>query len=469
METADLTAAERRVWRAFPRGADVDLRRAGRTVRAEVIRALLLSGPAEDGEVAALRLAGARVSGRLDLRYASVEHPVRLRDCRFDNAPDLSGARLRQFDLSGSHLPGLDAEAVGADGVLALSGCQVRGPVRLAGARISGALFLDGARLDGEPALQLHHAAVADNVWAPGLIAHGEVRMTGARISGLLNLVDATLDNPGGTALNADTLEVGSNVDANRLTARGLVNLRGATVPAQFHLAHARLCDPGGTALRASSCTIGELWLRTEAVEGVVNLRRSRIEQLYITAEGVPGAVRLDGLVYGSLLPRLPAPERLRLLERDGDGYVPQAYEQLTAAYRRIGDDAAARTVQLARQRRQRALSPWHARVWGYVQDATVGYGFRPMRATVWLAALLLAGTAAFGLHHPPAYKPGEAPGFNPLAYTLDLLLPIIDFGQEKAFRPQGGYQWLSYLLVAAGWLLATTIVTGITRALNRQ
>jgi hypothetical protein len=49
--------------------------------------------------------------------------------------------------------------------------------------------------------------------------------------------------------------------------------------------------------------------------------------------------------------------------------------------------------------------------------------------------------------------------------YTLDLLLPIIDLGQERAFQPVG---WLAYVLILAGWLLATTIAAGLTRSLRR-
>ena len=86
-----------------------------------------------------------------------------------------------------------------------------------------------------------------------------------------------------------------------------------------------------------------------------------------------------------------------------------------------------------------------------------------------WLLALLLVGTVVYGLHHPRPVEPGKAPDFNALIYTLDLLLPIIDFGQEKAFNPHGAYQWLAYLLIAAGWILATTVAAGITRALSRQ
>ena len=73
------------------------------------------------------------------------------------------------------------------------------------------------------------------------------------------------------------------------------------------------------------------------------------------------------------------------------------------------------------------------------------------------------------GLHHPHPVEPGKAPTFNAIIYALDLLRPIIDFGQEKAFNPHGGYQRLVYLLIAAGWILATTVIAGITWSVSRQ
>jgi hypothetical protein len=306
MKIADLTPAERRLWRAFPTGATVDLRQAGdepehggtwgpeRTVRAHVLRALLLSGTPDDGEIAALRLSGARITGVLNLQYATIEHAIRLWACHFEQTPILYGAKVRQLNLSESYLPGLTAATLQVGGVLRITDCRIPGPVQLAG-------------------------------------------------------------------------------------------------------------------------------------------------------------------------------ERLELLDRDDDGYVPHAYEQLAAAYRRVGDDAGARAVQLAKQRRHRRTLSWYAKIWGHVQDATVGYGFRPTRAMAWLVALLLVGTVLYGLHHPQPVEPGKAPDFHAAVYTLDLLLPIIDFGQEKAFNPHGGYQWLAYLLIAAGWILATTVIAGITRAVNRQ
>jgi hypothetical protein len=50
----------------------------------------------------------------------------------------------------------------------------------------------------------------------------------------------------------------------------------------------------------------------------------------------------------------------------------------------------------------------------------------------------------------------------------MDLLLPLVDFGEEPAFVPRGGEAWLAYGLTCAGWILATTVATGLTRILRR-
>ena len=131
----------------------------------------------------------------------------------------------------------------------------------------------------------------------------------------------------------------------------------------------------------------------------------------------LPDQVYLSNLSYTVLAPHEPAESRLPMLEREGEGYEPYGYEQLTAAYRHVGDDDAARLVQLAKQRRRRTTLTWYGRLWGHVQDATVGYGFRPLRAAVWLLSLMAIGSIAYGLDHPRPTKADEAPGFNPVFY----------------------------------------------------
>ncbi|MFI2436135.1 membrane-associated oxidoreductase [Streptomyces sp. NPDC018693] len=476
MEIDDLTPAEQRVWRAFSTGATVDLREEGeQAVRAAVLRGLLLNGPHEPGEIAALKVIGARITGVLDLRYARVDHVVRLSHCRFDEVPDLSGSQVSYLNLSDSELPGLSGARTRVDGSLRLSRCRFRGPVHLGGAQICGTLFLERAELtapagSAEPVLQLSQVTVEDELCAPGLRTHGEARLNGATVAGSINLEDADLRHPGGNVIDAEALDVGANVLGRRLRAQGRIDLRGARVPGRVDLLRTALSNPGGTVLRASSCVIGELWLRGgPPVVGRLNLRRSQIEQLDLEPEMLPDEVRLLDLTYTFLTPHEPVERRLPMLERDGGTFDPHGYEQLTAAYRRIGDDRAARLVQLAKQRRHRRTLPWYGRAWGRLQDAAVGYGFRPLRALGWLLSLLAVGSVAFAVHHPAPLKPGEAPPFNPVFYTLDLLLPVISFGQEGAFAPRGWYQTLSYVLVVTGWILATTVVAGVTRTVSRQ
>ncbi|MEH0574193.1 MULTISPECIES: membrane-associated oxidoreductase [Streptomyces] len=480
MEINDLTPAEQRLWRAFATGATVDLRGQGeedgpeRTVRAAVLRALLLNGPREAGEIAALKVMGALITGPLDLRYASIDSVVRIMYCRFEEVPRLSGAQLNYFNLRDSVLPGLAAARTRIDGSLRLTRCRIGGPVRLGGAQISGALFVDQAEITAadptQPVLQLNQVTIEDDLCARGLRTHGMIRLDGATIAGTLDLEDAQLTNPGANVLQAEALGVGTNLLARRLRAQGRIDLRGARVPGRVDLLDARLSNPGATALRASSCVIGELWLRRGApVEGMLNLRRAEINQFDVEPEMLPQQVRLLDLTYTFLTPHEPAERRLPMLERDGEGFDPHAYEQLTAAYRRIGDDQAARLVQLAKQRRRRSTLPWYGKVWGRLQDGAVGYGFRPLRAAIWLLSLLAVGSIVYAGHHPPALKAGEAPHFNPVFYTLDLLLPVISFGQEDAFAPTGWYQTLSYVLIVTGWILATTVVAGVTRTVSRQ
>ncbi|WP_192809973.1 hypothetical protein [Actinomadura rudentiformis] len=78
-------------------------------------------------------------------------------------------------------------------------------------------------------------------------------------------------------------------------------------------------------------------------------------------------------------------------------------------------------------------------------------------------------GAAVFAAAPPEPVKRGEAPHFNPVSYALDLLLPLVDLNQERAYDPVGLYQWFSYALIAAGWILVTVIAAAVARVLARR
>ncbi|MFC0038364.1 hypothetical protein [Actinomadura rayongensis] len=123
-EPPGLNSAERRLWSAFPAGSTVvvggDLP-AGphpdRIVRAEIIARLLLGGrETRPGFVPAVRLRGAYIVGRLDLSGGTVDHELRLDQCRLVEAPDLSNAQTRQLRFNGCKMPGFDGGGLRADG-----------------------------------------------------------------------------------------------------------------------------------------------------------------------------------------------------------------------------------------------------------------------------------------------------------------------------------------------------------------
>ncbi len=258
MEINDLTPAEEQVWRAFPLGESVDFRTADdedvalgatwgpeRTVRAHVLRALLLNGPQEAGEIASLSLAGARITGRLDLQYATIDQPVRLRYCHFDDVPRFYASRLRELNFGDSVLPGLTAHAMRVDGVLRLTRSRFRGVVRLAGAKIAGSLFMEGSEIIApdaeEPVLQLNQAAVGDDLRAMGLRTRGQIRLSGASVAGSVNFNTVDFRNPGDSAVDAEVLAVEGNFLLREARVEGWVGLRGARIAGARPVVH----EPG--------------------------------------------------------------------------------------------------------------------------------------------------------------------------------------------------------------------------------
>ncbi len=135
---------------------------------------------------------------------------------------------------------------------------------------------------------------------------------------------------------------------------------------------------------------------------------------------------------------------------------------------RNSGEDADAREVLLAKQRRRRETLPLAGKLWGYLQDWTVAYGYRPGRAALWMAVLWAAGTVAFSHYRPVPLKADEAPEWNGTLYALDLLLPVINLGQDGYWRLEGAWQWVAAVLILLGWILATTVAAGATRLLSR-
>ncbi|MEV4512558.1 pentapeptide repeat-containing protein [Dactylosporangium sp. NPDC049525] len=530
-------------------------------IAAEVLMRLVLQPPtAVPGAVRALHLIGAHVTGHLCMRYASIDVPVTIANCRFDQPVQLDGATVRAMDFTGSQFPALEADGLRIDGDLTLHHVNT-GLVSLFGANVAGNLWLTGAHIDGPLrgpqltvkggiyaksmnargrvnlwgarafTLELDHASLASDdglaLRTTGIqleqnlegshlsITDGGVDLFGAKIGGQLRFEHAALRNANGWAVHAPMLTVGGNIYGRGLTADGGIDLAGASIGASIELPAATLTGQHRQALSAPAIRIGgrmslddrsriagAVTLSRSEINGTlsfatveftedstVDLRHAVVGKLDMTALSPPPAVldlrnaavgtidddptawpthiRFAMCTYQTLHPMLPATERLTWLQRTADPYHPQPYEELANHYRRIGHDDEARTTAVARHQRRRNGLPPIRRFWGYIEDATIGYGYRANRALGWLTALTAAVTVVFAANPPQPAQP-SGPPFQPVVYALDLILPVLDLRQERAFVPVGATQWVAWASTLTGWLLATTAIAGLTRRLTR-
>jgi hypothetical protein len=137
-----------------------------------------------------LGLAGARITGGLDLHSAMLTRSLLLRQCALTEPVVLDDADVLALGFPGSGVPGLSAR-----------GLRCRGTIDL----------------------------------TDGFTADGQVGLIGAQIHGQLGC-SGTFRNPGGDALVADGLVVDQDMFCRRVTAEGQVRLLGAHIGGQTHL-----------------------------------------------------------------------------------------------------------------------------------------------------------------------------------------------------------------------------------------
>ncbi|WP_328556053.1 oxidoreductase [Streptomyces sp. NBC_00358] len=510
----ELTAAEAGMWQAFRNGSVYDLRAGDtavddphgghpwgpeRSVRARIVAWLLLDGPpALQGRVASLKLTGVRITDVLDLAGGTVVPYVELKGCRFEKEVLLPESRFTTVRLVNCSVPRLEAARLHTEGDLHLPRCRFHNGVRLTDAHIGTDLLLNQAVVYRDRrgrSITGDGMTVGQDLQAEMLESHGELSLRGATVGVSLSLRGSRLNNPyTRLALNAPQLTVNRTL---YMTPAGLGNplMTSGTTPARGTLVQRFECQGG---IRLDDGRFGDAvdfdrarfafdddqelsLLRVQTPElrflgerperGKVVLSGARVVNLVDRASSWPGPGRLHmgGFSYENLVPQgaFPLTRRLEWVAAATAEYGPEPYERLATVLRNSGEDEDAREVLLAKQRRRRETLPLAAKLWGYAQDLTVAYGYRPGRAALWMAVLWGATSVAFShAGHQPVN--GGHPPWNASLYALDLLLPVIDLGQVGSWQLRGGWQWLAAVVILLGWILATTVAAGATRLLRR-
>jgi hypothetical protein len=435
-----------------------------------------------------------QVEGNLELDDGlSTDGTVRLPNAVVGGYLRLSGARLlgphgasdRGIALLGDGMDvGGDLEArdsgrgaLVCGGQLRLVDATVRGSASLSGIALSApggyALLADRLRIGGE--LYLRRLACAGTVRLQNAEIGATLDCTGARLTSPRRRADGTLR----PSLDARAALVGKDlVCADGFAAAGGVRLRGADVRKSVQITGATLAGPPAEgravyALNAYGLTTSELVLRPAAAPTApVRLVRASAATFADSALlwEAEGGVHIDGFDYAALHDTRAVDVRTRLgwIRRVLPDYSPGPYDQLAAAYQRSGNEELARTVLMERQRRRYAEAAPVERAWGWLQRWTVGFGYRPWLAVAWLVLFAALGGTWFAFTPPQPVDDGQHPVFNAWIFAADTLLPIVNLGQDGYWRLEGASQWISTVLVALGWILATTAAAGAARALKR-
>jgi hypothetical protein len=363
----------------------------------------------------------------------------------------------------------------------------VTGTVCLIGAHIGGKLSLTSARLTGaglteEQLEQSGITAMLTSGITPDLQADGPPAARRGRAQNWRDFwsgdparkksepvaPEPIVNGDSGLALVADGLRVDTDMTCDAgFTAHGEVRVKGARIRQNLDFSDSEVTNGNGIALNAEDVQAERMLMPARCAAGRISLRNGKMSELDDKRGVRPDQIDISGLSYETLIPPLDPETRLVWLAKND--YEPQPYDQLARSYQRLGYDESARKVQLAQERRRRNdLSPAR-KAWGYLQDWTIGYGYRPYRAATLFILVVLVGVVWFSIYPPLPMDPDPAPQFNPFFYTLDILVPFADFGQRELWNSTTGNEITKIVLAVFGWTLASTAIAGLSRALTRS
>jgi hypothetical protein len=501
---------------------DADSWTHDRDVRAEMIR-WLSADPDTAGLVdpGGVRLLGARVTGRLNLSQIHVPFPIVLRNCAIPERMTLAASHIPSLDVGGSHIRELDAPGIEVENDLKLdSGFKAEGEVNLFEARIGGSLSSSGqfksSALDKDlfdPKNADRRAFYALQMRVGGGVIFRDVQMDGGvELSGTSIGADLILDgsflNPAKTAIDASSTDIAGNVIIGYgvpFRSDGLVNFVTSRIGTDFFVGQATFSGAAGEphGLDASGMSVKNalVWTNVSLPHGgFLNLTGVTAAALIDDERSwpAPGNLLVDGFTYTQFSQTGPgnaagdADTRLRWL-RLQPGFHPQPYHQLAKVLLESGDQPGAIQVMIASDDASYSRFGYAGRIWGAFLNATIGYGYEPLRAIVWSLAVVIFGSAVVAIGKgagvmrfkwpdrtpPPSGDPMA--GLHPMLYSIDVFVPFVNLRQEQHWWPDetasGEYsivglkipvrgsvlRYYLWLQVIAGWLLSAIFVAGVT------
>jgi hypothetical protein len=222
-----------------------------------------------------------------------------------------------------------------------------------------------------------------------------------------------------------------------------------------------------------------------------LNLRQARIGGALVFApaqlehtEDPRNKLVVDGLTYAGVPVGISSGDWLRLLRQATPSYAAQPYKQFAAAHRAAGHDDEVRRILMAQRQDQidRGALTGLERAWARLTGLTLGYGYQPWRALLFLIAIAMLAVVlalTLGAHggvarvNPKPPEANQCSAVERVGVGLDLGLPLIKTGIRSQCNTTTSTT--GQVLTVAGWGLqllawafATLFVAGFTGAVRK-
>lgn len=496
----------------------------------DCVGATIAKSPAAGGgDAKSLNLEGTAVEGSVVLsRGFHAKGVVSLRGAHVAGQLNCSGGTFESNPRSGAALDASLANV--ATGIFLGTGFSATGEVRLQSAQVGVRLECSHGRFNNPPernaieagfALTMDGARVTGNaVLGKGFQAMGEVRLLGAQIQGDFDCSGGSFNNPrignaenSGRALSAHTVTVKGNVlMRDKFHSEGEVSFAGASIDGN---------------LEATSADLqGELNLESAGIKGALilssipapdklglTLTNAFVGALADEEAGWPseGSLLLDGFVYRRFSGSAPKGSKARIgwLSRQKP-FFSHPYRQLANVLTVEGDYAGSVEVLYEMECKVRAREHrwWRNFIVNPLLKWTVGYGYYPVRAFLWLAGLVLLGFMFYGAGFRAgsitptdkdayaAFKaarqlPSHYPSFSAFIFSVENTLPFVKLGQVDRWqtdpRPTclirrvpvlafpiklslaAFLRWYQRLQILSGWILGTLFIGGVTGIIRKD
>jgi hypothetical protein len=467
---------------------------------------------------------------------AFVDHDVPAKGIEADHAAIMQDTPP-VLDLRGAHVSGT---------ISMRDGFTAAGEIRLVGTSIGLDLWCREAVVVNvrKTAFNAQGLQVSGNVLLhEGLVIIGEVSLLGANIGGQLDNHAAKFINEGGLALRGHSLTVGGTMAMHEGSILvGETNLSGSDIDGDLDCRGATFENPEAMAFSLQGARIrGTLYwgpfgvkpssttdfflfgdfneLYADPPTGRVDFTGARVGFLddhWSAWEGDPD-LKLDGFVYDLLGDGAAHPTyRVRWLAQqarrrpkvdkqtrdtmsqavsnlpsfDFGYYNPHVFEQLASVYDRMGNDTAARTIRIEKQRAARNSGHLRRgeRLANVLLDRSIRYGWQPWRVVIFGLMVVTIGALIFGSvggagFEPPSQSSDQTGSFQAVAYSLDVFLPIIDLGQADRWLPKSTVEWQPFgwttsgfiiqvyiwVQIVLGWVVSTLAVVAFTGLVRKR